>query len=462
MHKSEYSSPFTSLQRLWLCESIRLHEQHNPPLEDSEACRQARQTGNTLAKRIELRNLALASREGLDQALRQWLTAVRWLTLLLVGLAILTGYGLASASLSRHSEAINVIWALFGLLGLHGISFIFWLIGMFYRSSQPSQFMQLPLGLLERLSHSPHAARLSTALFSLLSQNRLLPAALSRLVHGWWFITLLVTLITSLALLSTHRYAFAWESTIASADTFVTLVQVLGWPGHILGFALPDAELIRTSGEQLLTDELSRQAWASWLIGLLVVYGLLPRLLLAVYYQWRWRHGQHKLRLDAQSSDWTYLHARLQPAEQNTCIVDPQPAHIQPLRPTPALLPGKHGYLVGLELEQPLSWPITPPPTMQLLGNLDGYQAQQALLEQLTATPCQSMTLAFDFLRSPDRGSLYFISELARSCNGLYVWLLHPDSDPQRLDGWQQALTTLNVSHGTGAPWLHTGAANHE
>ena len=468
MHNSAHSGPsstaWSPLQRLWLSESIRLHEQHNPLLEDSEACRLARQQGSTLQERIELRNLALARRDGLDRALLQWLAATRLLAIVLAGAALLTGYGLATTALSRQAATINIVWALFGLLGLHLVTLLFWLAGMLQRSGQPSQFMQLPLGLLERLSRSPHAARLSSALFALLSRNRLLAAGLSRLVHGWWLLTLLAALLASLVLLGTHRYVFVWETTIASQDSFVALIHLLGWPGHWFGFALPDPELIRASGEQLLNDELSRQTWASWLMGVLVVYGLLPRLLLALFYQWRWLKGKTRLQLDAHSADWAYLHARLQPPTHDSKVVDPRPQHL----PTPAQLAGRHAtgtsqlVLAGLELEQPLNWPVALPAEVTVLGNLDGYADQQHLLEQLAASPDTPLVLACDTRRSPDRGSLHFISELARSAASLRIWLLHGDSDPQRLQGWQQALDELDISHSTSAPWLTAGADLHD
>lgn len=465
MHNPAHSGPnpaaLPPLQRQWLSESIRLYEQHNPLLEDGEACRIARQQGKTLQERIELRALALAKREGLEQALRQWLQATRWLAIVLAGLALLTGYGLATTALSRQAGTINVVWAMFGLLGLHLLTLLFWLSGMLLRPGQPSQFMQLPLGLLERLTRSPHAGQLSAALFSLLRHNSLLPAALSRLIHGWWSLVLLTALLVSLVLLGTHRYTFVWETTIANPDNFVVLVESLGKPGQLLGFALPDAQLIRTSGEQLLTDEASRQTWANWLMGLLVVYGLLPRLLLALWYQWRWLHGKARVRLDVHSANWTYLHARLQPTEHHH-IVDPQPQQVQQPQPAIEFSSQADSRLVGLELEQPLHWPEPIPASVQQLGNLDGYTAQQSLLEQLAGQPGTSLILACDTRRSPDRGSLYFISELARSCAGLQVWLLYPDTDPQRLSGWQKALTELHISHSTTAPWLLAGATTHD
>lgn len=449
----EFPDTARLLHPLWLNEAIRLHELHNPPLEDSQACRSARQQGKTLSERILLRNLALAKREGLEDALHHWQAASRWLGILLMLLALATGAGLALSAFNRQADSINIVWAFLGLLGLHLLTLLFWLAGFVYRPQQPSQFMQLPLGLLQRLSRSPRTAQLSAALFSLLGRHRLLPAALSRLVHGWWTLALLGALLCSLLLLGTHRYAFAWETTIASADSFVALVQGLGRPLQLLGFTLPDASLIRASGEQLLSDESARQAWASWLMGMLVVYGLLPRLLLALWFQWHWQRGTRQLKLDADSPDWHWLHTRLQPETQ---VIDPEPQ----LMPQPAKTGNAHaaahtsGCLAALELEPPLHWPVNPPDSLRWLGNLDGYAAQQALLEQLTGTACEQFILACDARRSPDRGSLHFISELAALCPAFSIWLLHTEGDSQRLSGWQQALNTLGIAHTLRAPWL--------
>ena len=114
MHDS--SPPAASrLQSLWLCEAIRRHEQHNPPLEDSEACRVARLQGRTDDERILLRNLALARREGLTGALQHWLAASRWLGLLLVALALLTGSALAVTAFNRTADSLmtprkKIVW----------------------------------------------------------------------------------------------------------------------------------------------------------------------------------------------------------------------------------------------------------------------------------------------------------------------------------------------------------------
>lgn len=440
-------------EQLWLSEALRLHEQHNPPLEDSEACRHARQQGDTLIQRLTQRNLWLARREGLIDSLSAWLGAARLSGFVLVVLALLSGWALGQTALSRQHDSINIIWALTGLLGPNLLTLLLWLAGLLLGSRRPSQGTRLLLNASEWLSRSPRAGQLSAALFSLLGRARLLPWALGRFIHGWWLLTLLSTLACCLFLLATHRYAFAWETTIVQADAFVRLIQWLGQPVQWLGLPLPDDSLIRSSGEALLNDEHARQTWAGWLMGLLIVYGILPRLLLAAFCQWRWRQGRRRLALDLEDPVWQPLHARLIPEEQRRQIIDPAPA----LTPVPeAHQNNQHcpfTALATLELEQPPQWTTPPPAELQWLGNLDGYADQQAVLEQLAANPGQALILACDSRRSPDRGSLYFMGELARSTSRLHIWLLHADQDPQRLAGWQRSLDALGIAHGDYPPW---------
>ncbi|THG70646.1 hypothetical protein E5198_20765, partial [Pseudomonas sp. A-1] len=53
-------------EALWLAETLRLTEEQAGPLEDAEACRQARAGGGDLHRRILARAERLASRDGLD------------------------------------------------------------------------------------------------------------------------------------------------------------------------------------------------------------------------------------------------------------------------------------------------------------------------------------------------------------------------------------------------------------
>ncbi|WP_228778112.1 DUF2868 domain-containing protein, partial [Pseudomonas aeruginosa] len=109
------------------------------------------------------------------------------------------------------------------------------------------------------------AAHLAPALLVLLGRRRLARWGLGALVHGLWLLGLLTALAMLLGLLATRRYGFVWETTILGSDTFIALTQALGALPALLGFPLPDAELIRASGDAALASEAARHAWAGWL-----------------------------------------------------------------------------------------------------------------------------------------------------------------------------------------------------
>uniref|UniRef100_UPI002B1E1CA9 DUF2868 domain-containing protein n=1 Tax=Pseudomonas oryzihabitans TaxID=47885 RepID=UPI002B1E1CA9 len=128
------------------------------------------------------------------------------------------------------------------------------------------------------------------------------------LVHGLWLLILGSALATLLALLSGRSYLFVWETTLLGSDTFVLLTQGLGALPHLLGFPLPDPASIAASGDAASPLAAARQAWAGWLLGVVLVYGLLPRLLLTLLCLWRWQRGRQRLRLDVERPG--YLHLR--------------------------------------------------------------------------------------------------------------------------------------------------------
>jgi hypothetical protein len=77
--------------------------------------------------------------------------------------------------------------------------------------------------------------------------------------------------------------------------------------------------------------------------------------------------------------------------------------------------------------------------------------------------PPARLLIACDPRRSPDRGTLALIGELARTAAATHVWLLPaPEAeglDPVRLETWQDALRHLQLSQSQELPraWLATG-----
>nr|WP_276583987.1 DUF2868 domain-containing protein [Pseudomonas sp. RIT-PI-AD] len=447
----------------WLAEAVRLREEQGGPLEDSEARRQAIAGGGDLETRILARAHWLGRREGLLDAQRLWRQGATLALILLALLAAFSGAGLAVAALGDGSRPVNVFWALAGLLGLHLLSLSGWALAFVAGGDAAGALGRLWLWLSGRLARDARAAHLAPALLVLLGRARLTRWALGSLVHGLWSLALLAALAVLLGLLATRRYGFVWETTLLDSDTFIGLTQALGALPALLGFPQPDAETIRASGDQALGGEAARHAWAGWLVGVLTVYGVLPRLLLGGLCLLRGRQARARLALDLQEPGYSLLRERLMPASERLGIRDPAPERLSE-PPAPASGAGSAGaLLVAVELDDRRAWPPPLPDGVADAGVLDDGTQRRRLLEQLTRYPPARLVIACDPRRSPDRGTLALLGELARCAGATRVWLLQPPPgealDSQRLGDWHLALERLGLAHATPSPldWLERG-----
>ncbi|MFO2462015.1 DUF2868 domain-containing protein [Pseudomonas sp. 15FMM2] len=451
------------LQKLWLTEAVRLREEHAGPLQDQEANRLARSSGGDLSTRIQNRALWLAERDGLTVALRHWLQGARLALMILAVLAVVSGAGLAFAALGNGLTPVNVFWALGSLLGLNLILLLSWVLGLLFAADHSASLGRLWLWLSEKLARDAKAAQLAPALLLLLQRQKLNRWAVGVLVNGLWLLALLSALVILLTLMATRRYGFVWETTILGADTFVSLTQALGALPALLGFSVPTVEMIRASGDSALNIESARQTWAAWLVGVLLIYGILPRLILALLCLWRWKSGRAALHLDLNLPGYSQLREPLMPSSERLGVNDTAPEQLHQVTAGISDLHSDGALLVGIELDDQRSWPPKLPPGVKDAGILDSRESRNKLLEQLSRFPPARLAIACDPRRSPDRGSLALIGELARSASATRVWLLQAPPgqalDAERLGDWHTALQQLDVPFADCAPltWLETG-----
>ncbi|WP_415761145.1 DUF2868 domain-containing protein [Pseudomonas sp. CP4] len=451
----------TPLQNLWLTETIRLREEHAGPLDDLEANRLARAAGGDLPSRIARRALWLAERDGLAAALKHWLQGARLALVLLMIFAVLSGAGLAFAALGQ--TPVNVFWALGSLLGINLILLLSWALGLIFAGEHGATLGRLWLWLSEKFARDAKAAQLAPALLLLLQRKKLNRWALGALINGLWLLAMLSALILLLTLMATRRYGFVWETTILGADTFIHVTQALGYLPSLLGFNVPTEEMIRASGAGALDIESARQAWAIWLVGVLVVYGVLPRLLLALLCLWRWNSGKAALHLDLNLPGYAQLRERLMPTSERLGVNDPEPAQLHRVESNVGELVSEGALLVAIELDEQRPWPPVLPKNVSNAGILDSRESRHKLLEQLSRFPPARLAIACDPRRSPDRGSLALIAELARNAGATRVWLLQAPPgealDGQRLGDWHAALQQLELPFADCAPmnWLESG-----
>ena len=145
------------LPAYWMAETVRLREAHWGPLEDASESRQARAQGRELPDKILLRARYLGRREKLDELLAHWTRGAR-LTLLALAIAgLFAGAGAALGALGDGSRPVNLLLALFAMLGLHTLTFLAWLLS-FGVHARVAGLGRLWLWLTRKLARSPDAA----------------------------------------------------------------------------------------------------------------------------------------------------------------------------------------------------------------------------------------------------------------------------------------------------------------
>lgn len=454
------------LRAHWLAELIRLREAHWGPLEDAAVVRRVRQLDIPLPARILARAQALAQRENLVPLVDGWRRSAFAVLALLLLLAVLSGAGVAAGALGDGGRAVNVLWALAALLGLHLLTFVLWLASFLLRPAAMTPLGRLWLWATRKLARGPDSALVPQAFLNLLARADALRGLFGAVSHGLWLAGLGAALATLLALLSTASYRFIWATTLLAPDTFVWLTQVVGWLPSQLGFPLPDAAMVRASnGVQALSADAQVQ-WSWWLIGVFVTYGIVPRLLAWLACLLVTRRALRGLAIDPALAGYAALRDRLEPPAQSTGIDRPvDPLH-QPrvAAPLPSALGGQP-VLMGLELPADLHWPPAVPATsIRQAGNLDTREQRNHLLDALSQAAASRLLIACDARQTPDRGTLALIAELAAHAGQTRVWLLAPAAADTREALWRERLAALGLAAGAvfgpGAAalaWLEQG-----
>jgi hypothetical protein len=193
---------------------------------------------------------------------------------------------------------------------------------------------------------------------------------------------------------------------------------------------------------------------------------LLPRLALLLLCLWRWKRGCAVLSLDLNLPGYSLLRERLQPSSERLGVCDAAPAQLhEPHQPQAANNPfdSQGALLVAVELDPQRSWPPALPNSIGNAGVIDSREQRNLLLDQLSRFPPARLLIACDPRRSPDRGSLALLGELARTASATRIWLLQPPPgeplNSERLSDWHRALEQLQLQHSDSLPlsWLEQG-----
>lgn len=454
-----------ALGAYWLAEAIRLREEHWGPLEDGSAVRLARKAP-TLPDRILLRAALLGRREGLDTLLARWRQAATMAFLVLTLLVLGAGAATAVGALGDGTRPVNILWALGALLGVHALMFLLWLAGMLLPLPKGATGLgRFWLWATRKVARGPDAALIPQALLNLLGRAGVLRWLFGAVSHLLWLAALLAALATLLTVLSTQSYRFVWATTLLDPQSFVQLTTLLGWLPARLGFALPDAAFIAASDGSTALPAVAQVQWSMWLIGMVVCWGVLPRLIAAAWCLFMCLRRARAVHIDTSLPGYAALRDRLQPPAEHTGIDRPaDPLHAPRVTERQSLPDlGQRPVLAALELPDDLPWPpaLAEQAGVFVAGNLDTREQRNALLDALAASPVPRLLLACDARQTPDRGTLALLSSLSAQAAQTRVLLVAPATDDAaratRRALWQSRLEAAGLS---GASlYEHTGAA---
>ena len=437
-------------------EAIRWTEE-NGPLDDAEVLRAALHRASDAPARITARALLLGERIGLQSELARARHWAPWVLLGLVALIVMAGLGLAGNVVGGGERHINVIVALASLLGLHALTLLLWLAGLWLPlgAFSTSSLGWIWLSLTARVAGGKRgqAPVLVRAATGMLARARLLPWALGLVSHGIWSLSFAVVLAALLFALAFRSYTLSWETTILDPTFFVRAVQMLGWAPSQIGFPVPDAATVLSASP----GAAGQRSWALWLTGCIVVYGLLPRLALVLLSAAVWRRRRTALQPDWSEPYYRKLAARFA-ALAPPALVDADPGRAPGAAPA-GLAPSQlrdELFVIGFELPPDTPWPpeglpaaITPAQVQRIDGSAP---ARRALLDRLAQARPRAVLLVCHAASSPDRGTERFLREVLAHCGECRLWLAPAARDaagadaPQRWIDWLQGTGLARVA----------------
>lgn len=329
--------------------------------------------------------------------------------------------------------ALNFFFILVGILGMNTLMMLWWLVSLFKRSPM-SQFS--PWGWDSKDS-------VQQALLELHTVFR--PYAMWRkhvLTHQLALSGLMGMFVAALLLLLVRQYSFNWESTLLSNQHFAYAVMTLAWLPEKLGFVVPDATAILAGRNH--HDTANAAAWGSLLLGSMVCYGMLPRVLAWVWSVWQVRQNPPELNM-------------MLPYYQNIIhkwqrkIVDSADDYVaDAVSPPIDLQQHAAHWAVAVDIE-----PTQAEWHLGVLGHdwvVMGVVASREEWADLTARLVgqgAQLLVAIRATQTPDRGMIRRLGAWAQHAN-LVIWLWDDGTlQPERLAQWHDVLQ----QHGWG--WLN-------
>jgi hypothetical protein len=452
-----------------LIEQIRYIETQHPLDGDNENELSSLSSHQNFHERLWQRAKCLVRLHDLSAALSHGARlsrTIKTFTLILVALLGAMGTVYAITNSDADSNTINIYWLLLVLLGFNFISMLLWLIGISLNMDGLTSglFARLTSWLPGTSDNKVNSGKQDNINISGLADRAWLSCfysgtvgkwQFSKITHQLWLVYLLAGLICLVLHLMVRQYDFIWGTTLLSDSVFIKLTETLSRPLALIGFMTPSADQVQESRlglEHVLTAE-HRSSWAQFLMGSLLCFGILPRLLLLLWCSQMSIRAHRLFALDLYLPYYISQRQRLMPLASHSQIIDADtspPVFATTVEQVPIShsLP-EHTKWVAVELGNNFSWPISSIETLDNLGQVIDRESLASTLQNLQTSRCQVLAVAVAAARSPDRGIQRTITSLTSNCSQRWLVLLQlPDEtmfSSKRLTAWYQLAQACNI-----------------
>ena len=450
----------------WLYEAVRLREQQSGWVDDSAANEQAINTANRGVDRLWQRAKALAPALALEPGLSKVRASLKLSALLLSLVAFVVGISAGLTALGQAQEPVNVIWALMALLFVPTVSFLVWLATCLLPQGNGGLLGQAWERLADRwLSHdktdkndkSSNTVLAWRAWINVAQQRGAQRWWLAVATHGIWVVLLVGVVAALLVSFSLRHYTFVWQTTWLDADVFVGFANAIGaWPA-VLGFEVPTANTILLSGNSAIDTPEVRQQWAHWLVGCVIAWGLLPRVVALIVTAGLLMHCYRFKGPEPSDAYALVALARIEKQAQKPTFDDHPGASDH--WPQALFLPAEEGTAakaaVSIETASLDDIHAVFGGQVTALTPIEDRTSGQQVKTQLQAMRPKRLLMIVDAQHTPDRGVLNTLLALTPHVVEARVFLRLAESERNRVTQWQEKIQAV----GLAAPMTHWSAA---
>ncbi len=243
------------------------------------------------------------------------------------------------------------------------------------------------------------------------------------IMHSAWLIIFIALVISLFFQFTLKQYQFNLYSTLFPGESslYQQILQIINYLPNLIFGELISSQLIIQSLKGA-TSALDNAIWARWILIMVIIYGLLPRLLLTLIAYQKYRRYQQQCAAQTASSSTTIIDAAKIPPKSE--------------RPKKRITQGNGTMHIALDFSQGLPAAIT---------IINDRHAFTALNHQLTDSPLAELTLYIDAALTPDRSLLRRIYTLLNLSVKNTVILIESDHH-LRTEEWLQKITP-NLLH---------------